>query len=61
MEAVAAVDPESIIESPENRTKSSSLSIILLVPTIYWDEVTYWVDIVATVSNPVTVNAPETI
>jgi hypothetical protein len=42
MDAVAGDDdPESIIEIPANRTKSSSLSIILLVPMIYCDEVTY--------------------
>lgn len=48
-------DPESIIDSPAKRTKSSSLSIILFVPTIYCDVVTYCVDIVAAVNTPLTV------
>ena len=61
MDAVAAVDPESTIDIPANLTLSSSFNTILLVPTIYCDEVTYWVDIVTAVSNPVTVNAPDTI
>lgn len=61
MDAVAADEPESTIDRPANRTKSSSLRIILFVPTMYSDEVTYWVDNVAAVNTPVTVNPPDTI
>lgn len=60
MDAVAGEDdPESTMDIPANRTRSSSLRIILLVPTIYCDEVTYWVDIEIAVNNPLTVNDPE--
>ncbi|MFN9897581.1 MAG: hypothetical protein ACK55Z_02040, partial [bacterium] len=44
---------------PANLTRSSSFNKILLTPTVYCDEVTYWVDMDATVNNPVTFKLPE--
>lgn len=57
---VGELEPESMMDNPANLTKSSSLRIILLVPTMYCEDVTYWVDMDIAVNNPLTVNDPET-
>ena len=59
MEAVTFVEPESLIEIPANLTLSSSFKIILLTPILYVEDVTYWVDILTAVNNPVTFKLPE--
>jgi len=53
------VDPESNIEIPENLMLSSSFNVILLVPTLSCEDVTYCVDMVVTVNTPLTFKLPD--